>query len=633
MKKFNIHKLAGLGLIVAAMSFQSCEDFLDRPTEDSFTVGDYFQNDDQCLSAVNTLYASPWNDYLRGIYNIGDKLSGNWMAGDKDVFYTMAFNASQADLAEASNALWLVISHCNTTIHYIEKAEGTVSQSVKNQCIGEAMVIKSMAYFYLVRAWGAVPIIHSTQEVVESGSSFELRKYREQDVYDYIINTLLHAMELLPKKNGDDGRIDYYSAEGLLAKVYLQSAASKDGSLNSALLAKAKEHAEDVIKNSGRTLMANYEDIFRMSTGSMCQEGLITLHWAVSAARWTINNWCQPDFVAAIFGGTGNGWGMWGGPSVDLQLLFGVDVTKPSSIMASAYAYVENPNDIKDNYDKEKDAATFTVTKNDKVDVRRQVTMSMYGDYYWNWWRNKEGFVNNIDNDYNTCNRFAGPDVTTEVFCSPTGAQAGFKTVYGNAEDHKAENNGVSSSGMCGAMPTHLLRLSDVYLVYVEACMAPASTGDARSTSDATALEYYNAVRKRAHASEVSGTITFNELMNERRRELAFEGDNWFDFVRLSDYDMSGAKSRLLNQERGWYDLSMLRGIYGIDPNKYTATTAPLNSYKLKDIIKGTGANGKELRLPFPSSDVVANPNLNNPEETYNFDGIDYYSPDNFANL
>jgi len=632
MKKSYIHKLTGIGLLVAAMAFQSCEDFLDRPTEDSFTVGDYFQNDDQCISSVNTLYASPWNDYLRGIYNIGDKLSGNWMAGDKDVFYTMAFNASQADLADASNALWLVISHCNTTIHYIEHAEGNISETIKNQCIGEAMVIKCMAYFYLVRAWGAIPIIHSTQEIVEQGTSFELYKYREQDVYDYIINTLIKAMEYLPKKDGADGRIDYYSAEGLLAKVYLQSAASKDGQLNAALLEKAKEHAKNVIEQSGRSLMQNYEDIFRMSTGSKCQEGLITLHWAVSASCWTINNWCQPDFVASIFGGTGNGWGQWGGPSLELQQLFGVDVTNPASIMASAYAYVASPNDIKDNYDKEKDEATFTVTKNDAVDVRRQVTMSMYGDYYWNWWRDKEGFVNNDDNDYNTCNRFAGPDATTDLFNSPTGAQAGFKTVYGNVEDHKAENNGVSSDGMCGAMPTHLLRLSDIYLVYVEACMPAASTGEARSTSDATALEYFNAVRKRAHASEISGTITFNDLMDERRRELAFEGDNWFDFVRQADYDEAGATAKILAQERGFYGGDALKFIYGIDPVKYKdASTLTLTSLKLTQVISGT--DGKKFRLPFPSSDVVANPNLGEGAQTYDFSNIDYYSAENFADL
>jgi len=631
MKKHHIYKLACLGMLATATALQSCEDFLDRPPEDSFSVNDYFQNDDQCLSAVNTLYASPWNDYLRGIYNIGDKLAGNWNAGDKDIFYTMSFNASQSDLADASNALWLVISHCNTTMHYVEEATGAVSDNIKNQCVGEAMVIKSMAYFFLVRAWGAVPIIHSTQDVVQNKTSFELHKYREQDVYDYIINTLLRAMELLPKKDGLDGRIDYYSAEALLAKVYLQAAASKDGSLNAAILAKAKEHAEDVIQNSGRHLMENYEDLFRMSTGSMCSESLITLHWAVSASRWTINNWCQPDFVAAIFGGTGNGWGMWGGPSVALQKLFGVDVTKPSSIMASAYAYVADPSSAKENYDKENDKTTFTVTKNDKVDVRRQVTMSMYGDYYWNWWRDKEGFLNNDDNDYNTCNRFAGPDVTTEVFRSPTGAQAGFKTVYGNAEDHKAENNGISSSGMCGAMPTHLLRLADVYLVYVEACMAPGS-GDSRSTSDTKALEYYNAVRQRAHATTVEGAITLNDLMDERRRELAFEGDNWFDIVRLGDYDKTTAIARVLNEDRGAYSETNLKGLYGIDPVKYPDTTPYFTSLKITKVI--TGTDGKDLRLPFPASDVVANPNLNtNTPDTYDFSGISYYKAENFANL
>ena len=633
MKIINKHKLVGLGLLLAAMSFQSCEDFLDRPTEDSFTVNDYFKNDDQCLAAVNTLYASPWNDYLRGIYNIGDKLSGNWMAGDKDVFYTMAFNASQSDLADASNALWTVISHCNTTIGYIENAEGEkITETVRNQCIGEAMVIKSMAYFYLVRAWGAIPIIHSTQEVVESGTAFELYKYREQDVYDYIINTLLHAMDLLPKTDGMNGRIDYYSAEGLLAKVYLQSAASKDGSLNANLLAKAKEHADNVIKYSGRNLMEKYEDLFLMSTGKKCPEGLITLQWSVSAARWTINNWSQPDFVASIFGGTGNGWGQWGGPSLELQKLFDVDVTKPSSIMATAYAYVADPNAIKDSYDKEKDVATFTVTKNDQVDVRRQVTMSMYGDYYWNWWRNKEGFVNNDDNDYNTCNRFAGPDATTDVFNSPTGAQAGMKTVYGNAEDHLAEN-GVLSSGMCGAMPTHLLRLSDVYLVYVEACMPAASTGESRSTSDATALEYFNQVRKRAHAKEWEGSISFNDLMDERRRELAFEGDNWFDFVRLADYDVAGATAKILAQERGSYGGDALKGVYGIDEKKYKTTLSDLTltSLKLTQVI--TGADNKPFRLPFPSSDVVSNPRLGEAVQTYDFSNIDYYKADNFANL
>lgn len=629
----------GLGVVACALTFVSCEDFLDRPTEDSKTVSDYFKNDEECIASVNTLYASPWNDYLRGIYNIGDKLAGNYYAGADDNFGNQNINASVSALSEASNALWCVVAHSNTAITYLKKAGSGVSEAVKNQCIGEAMTMKCMAYFYLVRAWGAVPIIHNTEDIVVSGSSFDLYKYREQDVYDYIINTLVEALNYLPKTDGKAGRIDYYSAEGLLAKVYLQAAAAKDGSLNQACLEKAKSYAEDVILNSGRDINANkeYIDIFRISTGHKNPEGLITLQWQVSAARWTINNWSQPDFVAAVFGGTGNGWGEWGGPSVDLQQVFGVNASVPSTIMSSAYHYCSNPADAKNNQAKD-GSTTYELTENDNADVRRQVTMCMYGDYYKYWWRNFGGFLNNNNNDYNVCCplQYAGADDSfgaggTTVFSSPTGAMMGPKICYGNSEDHVEETNGTASSGMCGSMPTHLLRLADVYLVYVEACMNVASSASARSTSDGTAIKYFNDVRKRAHAKEISGSISFDELMDERRRELAMEGDNWFDFTRQGDYDEAGAIDRIFAQERGTYNADDLKGVYGVDSKKFKATSAVLTSKNLTSVVQGT--DGKKLRLPFPQTDVTSNKHLVDPAQEYDFSAVEYYSADNYKNL
>ena len=122
--------------------------------------------------------------------------------------------------------------------------------------------------------------------------------------------------------------------------------------------------------------------------------------------------------------------------------------------------------------------------------------------------------------------------------------------------------------------------------------------------------------------------------MDERRRELAFEGDNWFDFVRLADYDVAGATSKILAQERGYYGGDALKGVYGIDPIKYKTTIndITLTSIKLTQVISGAG--DKKFRLPFPSSDVVANPNLGKDVQTYNFDGtVDYYKKENFAEL
>ena len=56
-------KYIAMGAILG-LSFVSCEDFLDRPNEDSYNDGNYFQNDAQTKVSVNTLYNSPWYDFL-----------------------------------------------------------------------------------------------------------------------------------------------------------------------------------------------------------------------------------------------------------------------------------------------------------------------------------------------------------------------------------------------------------------------------------------------------------------------------------------------------------------------------------------------------------------------------------------
>ena len=58
--------------------------------------------------------------------------------------------------------------------------------------------------------------------------------------------------------------------KGLLAKVYLTKSginADGNGQRDADDLAKAASYAKDVINNSGKQLMANYEDIFKALHG------------------------------------------------------------------------------------------------------------------------------------------------------------------------------------------------------------------------------------------------------------------------------------------------------------------------------------------------------------------------------
>jgi starch-binding outer membrane protein, SusD/RagB family len=80
-----------------------------------------------------------------------------------------------------------------------------------------------------------------------------------------------------------------------------------------------------------------------------------------------------------------------------------------------------------------------------------------------------------------------------------------------------------------------LYRLADAYLMYAECALRGAS-----GTSISQALDYVNAVRKRSKAKEIlTGELTLDFILDERGRELNFEGHRRTDLIRFNKF--SGA--------------------------------------------------------------------------------------------
>lgn len=75
-----------------------------------------------------------------------------------------------------------------------------------------------------------------------------------------------------------------------------------------------------------------------------------------------------------------------------------------------------------------------------------------------------------------------------------------------------------------------LIRLSEVYLNYAEACALAPAAGD----GEAEARIYLNKVRTRVSLPDKNstGTALFDDIINERRLELAMEGHRFFDMIR-----------------------------------------------------------------------------------------------------
>ena len=608
MKLKNIFKGAMAGVLVLSMA--SCEDFLTRPTEDNYNVDNFYQNDAQVEQGVNYLYNSPWYDFQRAFIKIGEVMSGNMYWGSSP-YLTFTTNGTDADLVNMSYSLWAVNGHANTVITNILNSEGP-SQAAKNKAIGEALTWKAMAYFYMVRTFGEVPIVHDNNAILTSGTYNDLYKADRASVYEYIIMTLEKAMELLPKQtSGWNGRIDYYAAEALLAKVYL-TRAGLSGTLNNDDLANAAKYAEDVIDNSGRKLTPEYSDIFRLSPAvhNATGESLIAWQWECSSGRWTSQNTLQSDLIFEGFSEFGDMWGGWGGPSYDLALAFGADP-------------VAGPAEIKKVTDK-----------------RRQATLMMAGDVYPYFWTTKSTKTGNKGFDYlyflySGDADYAAYGVPAQ-FEGPCGIQ-NVKHLFGDGADHEAAL-GVSAARMSYQLPTHLLRLGDVYLICAEAYLLAGN--------QPKALEYTNAIRQRAGV-ETLASVTFEDIWKERRLELAGEGDRWYDYVRLAYYDKAAAMADLSGQKMNsvynydeackhyWYTgcggsiEDVPDDLTAFDPSKAEWKTDFENEvrYNDDDPARSTYVNESIFTLPLPSEDVVFNPHLLEPakpvdvrtEYVYNF--------------
>ncbi len=571
-------KFAAVALVFGCGA-TSCSNFLDRPDEDSPSMSNYYNNDTEVKDGVLSLYSSVWNDFVcRGYYKVGDIMSGNVYSGGSP-YMTFTVNGSDEDIKSSSQSLWAANAHANTIYTYLKSAN--CSEAVRNAAMGECLAWKAMAYFYLVRMFGDVPIIHDNTADIGSNNYNSVPLVQKADIYEYIVMTLEKAIELLPEQN-ETGRIDRWGAKGLLAKVYLTKSGvncNGKGQRDANDLAMAAKYAKDVIDNSGKSLMENYEDVF-IGYNNCCEESLIGWRWNCNPDIYTCANPLTSELCMDGFGGV-YAWGGWTAPSADLMAAFDIDpLTDPSQRVS--------------------------------VDSRRKASFMMAGDTYSYFWRDKK-YDNPIngtgsgfdylqflyDNNYYCDDNYAG--INKQGLQSMSGANIA-KHQYGNIKDHELMF-GQTPTQQRSSMSTHVLRLSDVYLVYAEAVI-----GNSESTTDASAIDAFYQVRHRAIKSYAKpASITLDDVLKERRLEFAFEGDYWYDLVRLSYYNVEKAKNIIKNQKRGtYYGIADIYktywesgGTWTVGEARYDASTEP--AINVTDAL---------FTLPMPTEDAEYNPNL-----------------------
>jgi len=197
--------------------------------------------------------------------------------------------------------------------------------------------------------------------------------------------------------------------------------------------------------------------------------------------------------------------------------------------------YVNNPNDS----------------------IRRKATLMFNGDYY-----------PELDKEH------GGITVTTTSIANIK------KYVVGSPKD-----NG-QGAFMAAYINTYMLRMAEVYLIYAEAIM-----GNNVSTSDAEALQYFNAVRNRAGIAPKS-SITFDDIFQEKRIETAIEGNAWYEIMRLYYFNPAKAKAYVASQDKGNYTINYIAG--STNPRRWNVTYTPAY-YSF---------NEQNVYLPFPETEL-----------------------------
>lgn len=298
--------------------FNSCsKEFLDLPPEDSPNSAEFYQTAAQIEGATNILYSVPWFDFVSNVaWCIGDLSGGTgrtWDPRNQD-FDLFAITGEQSTINRAWGSLYAVVAHANTIINTVPtSANDDVPQSTINSALGEARAMRAIAYFYLVRIYGSVPIVENNLELVDQNY---IPRHVVEDVYTFIENDLNFAIDnITHTKASEPGRISSNGAKAMLAKVHLTLGEYAETYRLSTEVITSGEF-KLLGGNAGDGTAGSYNDLF-LTTNDNNLESIIATQWTGSGVS-AEGNGVQSLYALSGITGFDDGWSAIG-PSLDLQ--------------------------------------------------------------------------------------------------------------------------------------------------------------------------------------------------------------------------------------------------------------------------------------------------------------------------
>ena len=238
-----------------------CADkFLELYPKATLNEGNFYKTEVEYILLANGCYV-PMRDYEKNQHWVMAELisdnasfqnntrTGEASRGVIDQFILVSDNVAYA-------AFWNLsyngITRCNKLLSELNRTTATFSkESFKDRCAGEALFLRGLYYFNLVRQFGGVPLV---LDPITSQEAVGVKRSTEQQIYESIIKDLKESAARFAKANdvNETGRANETAALALLDKVYLTRAS----------YAEAEAVLKSVITAGKYSLLPNYADLF-----------------------------------------------------------------------------------------------------------------------------------------------------------------------------------------------------------------------------------------------------------------------------------------------------------------------------------------------------------------------------------
>jgi len=547
------NNLFNIAIIISLLSVMSCSNFIDEVNYSSQGAEALYATKSGYESLVVGCYAS-----LKNVYNSTDYFSMSQLGTDLGTFnrtdqvnvlnsYTVQYDSNNGTISNVWSNLYIGLKNFNAAIGRSDKVitEGPdgMSPDVLAQRVAEVKVLRALYLFEIIRNWGQAPLV--TTEYLQPVTSFQYNT--AQEFYDQILEDLSDAnLNLLPwrQSGADYGRVSRATGKHLRALVYLTRGYLSFGTSQD--FTNAFNDATDVFNNSGHELLQDYMMVHRMAN-ERNNEIIFNIGFNSQGGAFSNSNWHMYYLFPYREGFLGLG----------MSAIYSNDW---GTVMPTKWAYMQ--------FDWLKDrraSVTFMSPVNGVAATSTDGTI--YGQNFFQCTTAVAGsfavgdtclyFPVPTDGKYKTWTTEEkaaqlGTNHPYRIFNYPSGDPTDMSPVAGSNDyfitGYQSSNsttrawnpvwkfkypNGRWDTGgaRTGTRNIYVFRLAETCLIAAEAAV--------KLNDNANALIWINKVRDRAAfnapeagLSRYTGTVTLDNILDERGLELIGEVSRWSDLQR-----------------------------------------------------------------------------------------------------